>query len=356
MAQPSITVLIVNDSAFVRALVRGALSDQPGFEVIGFAATCQEALDQIEESRPDAVIVDLEMSEGAGCELLDRLQGPQQPAIVVLVSLKREAVALALDALERGAFEYAIKPRKTGVDGLPRFREILCEKIALAVRARRNRLFPGATANPVFEPITSEIEAGWVAAVGIGSGGPQTLLRMLPAFPAGFPAILVAQHMPPLVSAALAERLGPMCRMAVREAVHDEPIKPGAILIAPGGMHMEVARRNGELVVQLEGGPRVSGHRPSADLLFDSVARACGPKAVAVIMTGAGRDGVAGLTKAREAGAWTLAQDRATSAVFGMAAAAIRAGVVDQVLPLAALPGAIASTMRQGCREAAVLA
>jgi two-component system, chemotaxis family, protein-glutamate methylesterase/glutaminase len=351
VGKPTIRVLIVDESPFLRALVRGALADCTDIEVVGFASIEQEALDKIGRLEPEVVAIDVGLCERGGFALLDQVRQSQRTSAVMLTSLAADSAASTLEGLERGAFDYAVKPRKMGVDGIPRFGEILREKIVLAARARTNRHFPGAAAAPVPESASAEIETDRVVALGIGSGGPQTLLRVLPAFPAGFPAILVAQHMPPYLSKALADRLAKACRMSVREATDGEPVEPGTILLSPGGMHMEVIRQRDELRVRLDGGPRVSGHRPSADLLFESLAVACGPRAVAVIMTGSGRDGVRGLSKAHQAGAQTLAQDRATSACFAMAAAAIRTGVVDRTVPSTAIPGVVAALLRQNSPE-----
>lgn len=351
VAHSNIRLLIIDDSTFVRTILRSALSGQRNIEVVGFASGCEEVIEKIDHLQPDVVTVDVDMVDRQGLEILNLVQSRCSARIVVIASLNRESASMAMEALERGAFDFVVKPRKTGVDGIPRFRELLCEKILAAVRAAKSRGSRGPLADVPEELIASGIKGRWVVGIGIGTGGPQTLARMLPSFPSDFPPVLVAQHMPPYFSTVLAERLAATCRMVVREAVDGQPVKPGEILIAPGGLHMQVARRGEELIVVLEGGPRVSGHRPAADLLFESIAGACGAKAVGVLLTGAGRDGVAGLAKLREHGAWTVAQDRATSYVFGMAGAAIRAGVVDQVLPLPKIPKAIVSLMAQGCRE-----
>ncbi len=351
VAQSSIRLLMIDDSTFVRTILRSALSGQRHIEVVGFASGSQEAIEKIDSLQPDVLTIDVDMADRHGLDVLNLVQTRCSASIVVIASLNRESASMAIEAMERGAFDFVVKPRKTGVDGIPRFREVLCEKISCAVRASRARGSRGPLADLPDELNATGIGGDWVVGIGIGTGGPQTLARMLPVFPAEFPAVLVAQHMPPYFSAVLAERMAVACRMGVREAVHGELVKPGEILFAPGGMHMQVARQGEGLVVVSEGGPRVSGHRPAADLLFESMAQACGPKAVGVLMTGAGHDGVAGLAKLREIGAWTVAQDRATSQVFGMAAGAIRAGAVDQVLPLSKIPGAMVSLMNQGCRE-----
>ncbi len=351
MPRSNIRVLIVDDSTFTRTILRTALCDRPPIEVVGFASNGREAMAKIEELQPDAVTVDVDMADRSGIELLDRLGTGSRVGVVAIASLNKNSASLAMQALEHGAFDYAVKPRKTGVDGIPRFRELLCEKITAAVHFRKGRALRAVPIDAVDEAAAAGIDPDWVMGIGIGSGGPQTLLRLLPAYPAGFPAILVAQHMPPYFSEVLVERLRQVCRMTVREASHDEPVRPGVILLAPGGMHMQVVRRGEDLVVQLEGGPRSSGHRPSADLLFQSLASACGSKVVAVLMTGAGRDGASGLARLHETGAWTLAQDRSTSFVHGMAAVAIKNGAVDQVLPVTRIASATASLMKEGCRE-----
>jgi len=351
VARSNTRLLIVDDSTFVRTLLRSALSDQPNIEVVGFASGCEETIEKIDRLRPDVLTIDVDMPDRRGLDLLNLVQSSSRVSVLVVASLNRESAGMAMEGLDRGAFDYVVKPRKMGVDGIPRFREVLCEKIFAAVRASKGRASRGPLADTPDQLNTAGIPKDWVVGIGIGTGGPQTLLRMLPVFPACFPAILVAQHMPPYFSTVLAERLDVACPMTVREAVHGDIIKPGEILLSPGGMHMQVIRQGEDLAVVLEGGPRVSGHRPSADLLFESIAKACGPKAVGVLMTGAGHDGVAGLAKLREGGAWTVAQDRSTSHVFGMAAGAIRAGAVDQVLPLSKIPGALLSLMSQGTRE-----
>ncbi|MGQ9650186.1 MAG: chemotaxis-specific protein-glutamate methyltransferase CheB [Phycisphaerae bacterium] len=351
MAQSNIRLLIIEDSTFVRTILRSALAGRRGIEVIGFASGCEEVIEKIDHLQPDVVTVDVDMADRQGLEVLNLVQSRCSAKIVVIASLNVESAGMAMEALERGAFDFAVKPRKSGVDGIPRFRELLCEKIIAAVRAAKSRTSRGPLVEVSEELSASRIEGEWVVGIGTGTGGPQTLTKMLPFFPPSFPAILIAQHMPPYFSNVLAERLAATCRMVVHEAVDAQVVKPGEILIAPGGLHLQVARRGAQLVTVLEGGPRVSGHRPAADLLFESIANACGARAVGVLLTGAGRDGVSGLAKLRKAGAWTVVQDRATSYVFGMAGAAIRAGVVDQVLPLRKIPGAIAALMSQGCRE-----
>lgn len=351
MSQSNTRLLIIDDSTFVRTILRSALSGQRNIEVAGFASGCEEVIEKIDHLQPDVVTVDVDMADRQGLEVLNLVQARCSARILVIASLSRQSARMAMEALERGAFDFVVKPRKTGVDGIPRFRELLCEKIFAAVRAAKSRGSRGPLADTSEELSASGINGEWVVGIGVGTGGPQTLAKMLPLFPSDSPAVLVAQHMPPYFSTVLAERLAATCRMAVREAVDGQVVTPGEILIAPGGLHMQVARRGAELIVALEGGPRVSGHRPAADLLFESIAGACGARSVGALLTGAGRDGVAGLAKLHEAGAWTVAQDRATSVVFGMAGAAIRAGVVDQVLPLPKIPGAIVSLMAQGCRE-----
>lgn len=181
-------------------------------------------------------------------------------------------------------------------------------------------------------------------------------MRMMPAFPSDFVPILITQHMPAEFTTTFAKHLDAVCNMDVREAVPGDRPQPGTVLVAPGSRHMKLVRQGMNLVVHLDGGEKVSGHRPSADVMFDSVARSCGSRAVGVIMTGMGSDGAIGITNMRQGGAWTIAQDEQTSLVYGMPKEAVKADGVDHILPLQKIPHAIAKLLLRGAKKAAVTA
>jgi two-component system, chemotaxis family, protein-glutamate methylesterase/glutaminase len=356
MKNARIRTLIVESSTFVRTLLRTAMSGHQEIEVIGFAGDEDQARELIRSSSPEVVVIDIEFVRSDGGGPLQDLVGSVPAGFVVVSNLSREGAEAALEAMDKGVFDCVVKPRKTGLAGVPRFREVLCDRVIGAARARHlgGAVTPPAPRRPVSSPV--DIEPGWVAAMGIGCGGPQILMRILPAFPKEFPAILVAQHMPGCFTQVLAERLGRVCEMTVREAVQDERVEPGTILIAPGGLHMEVTRHGHELIVQLDSGPRVWGHRPSIDMLFNAVARDCGSRAVGVLMTGTGRDGISGLIAMRRAGGWTIAQTEKSGSGGDGLDPSVRAEAVEPWADLDGIPAAIAEAMRAGSPEPALTA
>jgi two-component system chemotaxis response regulator CheB len=356
MNDARIRTLIVENSTFVRTLLRTAMAGHADIEVIGFAGEGSQAQEMIQSLRPDVIVIDIELAGFSGIELPRDLVGSVPAGVVAVSDLSRGGAEATLEALDKGVFDYVVKPRKAGLAGVPRFREALCERVIAAARARNTSgvmILPGAGG---VVSLPADIEPGWLVAMGIGCGGPRILMRVLPMFPKDFPPILVAQHMPALFTRVFAERLGRVCEMAVREAVQDDRVEQGTILIAPGGLHMEVGRNGQELLVQLDNGPRVWGHRPSIDMLFNSVARECGSKGVGVLMTGTGHDGVAGLSGMKRAGAWTLTQTETTGSATGRPGAGARSEAVEHQVDLQRIPYSIAQVMRAGCRVPALTA
>jgi len=358
MAGAKVRTLVVDDSPFVRTILRTALSQHPQIEVVGFAQDGLEALKKISALRPHVVTLDVEMPRLNGIGVLERVVGKAPVGFVMVSTLTQAGARITFEALEKGAFDYVAKPKSGGFAGLPEFRERLHKLVLGAARSRgyRRRLGaakgPGATAAPSLPP---NRQRGWVVAIGISCGGPPTLMEMLPAFPSDFVPILITQHMPAQFTTSFAKHLDDACSMNVREAVHLDRPQPGTILVAPGGQHMKLVRQGANLFVHLDAGPKVSGHRPSVDVLFDSVARSCGPRAVGVIMTGMGGDGAAGITRMSQAGAWTIAQDQKTSLVYGMPKEAVKAGAIDHVLPLQKIPIAVAKLLQRGAKAAATI-
>lgn len=355
MAGRKVRTLIVDDSSLVRALLRTALQRHPQIEVVGFAVDGLDALEKISALKPDVVTLDVEMPNLNGIGVLDRVVGKAPVAFVMVSTLTQAGAGVTFEALQKGAFDYVAKPRSGGFAGLPAFHERLYEKVlgAARTRGRRPRLTAppsqAATTAPSLPPNKAR---AWVVAIGISCGGPPTLMEMLPQFPSDFVPILIAQHMPAEFTASFAKHLNGACSMEVREAAHLDRLQPGTILVAPGSKHMKLVRRGTNLIVQLDGGEKVSGHRPSVDVLFESVARCCGPRAVGVIMTGMGSDGAASLAQMRNAGAWTIAQDQKTSIVYGMPKEAVRLDGADHIVPLPKIPYAVAKLMQRGQKKA----
>lgn len=348
-------VLVVDDSPLIRALLNRALARHPQIEVVGFASDGQDALAKIMALKPDAVTLDVEMPNLNGIGVLERLAGKVPVGFVMVSTLTEAGAQITFEALRKGAFDYVAKPQAGSATDPAEFAARLQEKVLAAAQSKgRVRRLPaeqpaGNSAAPKLPP---NKERGWVVGIGISCGGPPTLTEMLPAFPSDFVPILITQHMPAQFTAAFAKQLDAVCAMRVREARDNELLQQGVILIAPGGQHLRIVRRGVDLYTKLDAGPKVSGHRPSADVMFSAMAQACGPRCVAAVMTGMGGDGAEGIRQLKAAGARTVAQDEETSMVFGMPKVAIETGCIDQIAPLSYIPSTIARLMRGGARAA----
>lgn len=343
MAGPMVRVLIVDDSAIIRSLIRGLLDRHPQIEVVGHAVDGVDALKQMAALRPDVVTLDVEMPRLNGIGVLERAAGKLPIAFLMVSTLTQAGARVTFEALNKGAFDYVTKPDNTLRANRPEFTKSLIQKVLAAARSKgkARRLVTGGSvgAAPTLPPNQAR---GWIVALGISCGGPQTLHQMLPAFPSDFVPIVLTQHMPAQFTGPFAQHLDAACAMHVKEARDGEPLQQGTIYVAPGSAHLKVVRRGAQLFTQLDAGPLVSGHRPSVDVLFKSVAQACGPRSVGVIMTGMGRDGADGIVALAQAGAHTVGQDEETSLVYGMPKAAAATGHVQHVAALGQLPTTIA--------------
>jgi two-component system chemotaxis response regulator CheB len=347
-----IRALVVDDSHFVRTMLCAGLSQDPRIEVVGFAADGVEALSQIKQLRPDVVTLDIEMPKLNGIGVLERVVGKAPVSFVVVSTLTKAGAAVTLEALQKGAFDYVTKPKAGEIAELPRFKSKLVERVLAAARSkgRTKRVITGAMSSaPKLPPCQ---ERGWVVGIGISCGGPQTLTEMLPMFPSDFVPIVITQHMPYPFTTTFASSLNSICAANVKEAEDGDKLEQGLIIVARGSHHLRVVRRGVDLRVHLDDGPRVSLHRPSADVMFSSIARTCGARSIGVIMTGMGEDGARGIAELHGAGAWTIAQDQKTSIVYGMPKAAVAAGCVDHEVSLSKIPEGIVSLMQQGVRPA----
>lgn len=355
MERNRIRVLIVDDSALVRGLVRNALVLHPLIEVVGFAADGEEALQRIRDLEPDVVTLDTEMPRLDGLGVLDRVSSDARTAFVLVTALTHASASRTFDALEHGAYNYVSRPRPGAVGELLKFKARLHRVVVAAAESRGKRDLP--LIPPIHTGSAAALDAAGAAVVAIGSGcgGPQSLRALLPAFPKDFAPIVVAQHMPPEFTGAFVQRVATGAAMVVHEAVHHERLRPGTIYVAPGGYHLRVERRGGELCTELSSGPRISGHCPSIDVLFSSLASACGPNAVGVLMTGLGSDGADGMLRLRRAGARTIAQDPESSLAIEMVTAAASAGGVGESVTLGDLPRAILRALTRPASCAAVV-
>ncbi|HRY67941.1 MAG TPA: chemotaxis response regulator protein-glutamate methylesterase [Phycisphaerae bacterium] len=347
-------VLIVDDSAVVRQILASALRSDPRIEVVGVATDGRDALVKIHSLRPDVVTLDVEMPRLNGLGVLERVPSRAPVAFVMVSSLTQSGARITMEALHKGAFDFVTKPRAGRMTGSADFRTRLCERVLAAARNKYRRRVISSGTMPTNAPsLPPNKVRGWVVAIGISCGGPQTLVEMLPAFPSDFPPILLTQHMPAAFTSSFARYLNAASSMTVLEATHLARVESGHVYVAPGNQHLRLNRRGTSLVIELDDGPKVSGHRPSADALFDSVARTCGPFAIGIIMTGMGADGAQGLRQMRQNGAWTIAQDEETSLVYGMPKEAVKIGAADGVVPLSKIPLTVARLMSRGPKKAA---
>lgn len=331
----SVKVLIVDDSAIVRRILAERLDRQPGIEVVGTAPDPFVARDRILQLNPHVLTLDVEMPRMDGITFLRKLMRHHPIPVIILSSLTAAGSGLAVDALQAGAFDIMPKPGAAYTVG--EMAAELAEKIRAAAKVDTRTLRPPREDDEA-PRLSLAATTTKVVAVGASTGGTQALQFMFGTLPANAPGIVVAQHMPEHFTRAFADRLNQMCAVHVKEAENGDLIGPGRALIAPGNRHLVVRRNGAQYYAEVKDGPLVSGHRPSVDVLFKSVARYAGANAVGVLMTGMGTDGAAGLKEMHDAGAATIAQDQATCVVFGMPAEAIKRGAVDHVLGLPAIP------------------
>lgn len=329
-----IRVLIVDDSALIRQVLSELLGSDPDIDVVGTAADPLIARERIKALNPDVITLDIEMPKMDGLAFLQKIMALRPTRVVMVSSLTQAGADTALQALELGAIDYVGKPLVDLRRGLGEMRAELVDKVKAAAAARLPAPPSGGRRDVRLAPGPAYSSAGRIVAVGASTGGVEALHELLGALPADCPGVLVTQHMPPLFTATFAARLDRSCAMAVAEAKDGERVLPGHVYIAPGDRHLELARSGGQYECRVRGGDLVSGHRPSVDVLFASVARSAGKQAIGVILTGMGRDGAAGLLDMRKQGAPTIAEAESSCVVYGMPKAAVQIGAVAEELPL----------------------
>ncbi len=345
----AVRVLVIDDSAVVRLTLSTILGRIPGFTVT-VAADPLIALDGIARARPDVIVLDLELPRMDGLTFLRRLMREDPIPVVVCSGLVGAGTEAALQAMEEGAVAVVAKPRLGVRDFLEGSAVMLEDAVRGAVAARprprtsdlRRAAPPPLASVPARRPSRSpSLQTDRVVALGASTGGTEALRTILEVMPPDCPALVIVQHMPEVFTRAFANRLDAQCRIEVQEAADGDRLVEGRALIAPGNRHTAVVRDGPHYAVQVTDGVLVSRHRPSVDVLFHSVAGAAGANGVGVILTGMGADGADGLLAMRRAGAATLAQDEATSVVFGMPKEAIERGAAEAVLPLSEIAAAL---------------
>lgn len=352
-----IRVLIVDDSALIRKLLTIELSKRGDIEVVGSAVDPYVARDKILKLRPDVVTLDLEMPRMNGLAFLAKLMKYYPLPVVVVSSLTPKNSEAAIKALELGAVEVICKPESAS--RTPDISHQLIHAVRAAASAqiaKQDRVLETFATPSATHPSHFQTDDK-VLAIGASTGGTQAIEAVLKALPALSPGTLIVQHMPEQFTMSFARRLNQICQLEVREARDNDLLEPGIALVAPGNQHMLLQQSGGRYRVRIKTGPAVNHHRPSIDVLFQSVARNAGSSAVGVLLTGMGADGAKGLLAMHEKGAYTLAQDEQTCVVFGMPKEAIRIGAVDDVIPIQHISRAILrflQTQEKGTEKPAV--
>lgn len=339
----AIKVLIIDDSEFVREVLSLGLEKDPKIEIVGAAADAYEARDKIVALKPDVLTLDIDMPRMNGVDFLKKLM-PQYPLPVVIVSsLAEPGSSYALDALSAGAIDIVTKPQARRAETLDAMMVELRTKIKIAsavdvshLKRSREVVFQGA-----MEKKPAPDSRCSVIAIGASTGGTEAIAHILRNLPQKVPGILIVQHMPPVFTKMFAERINHISALDVREATDGDRVIPGRALIAPGKKHMALTGDPKDLKVSVKEGELVSGHCPSVDVLFRSVAETVGKRAIGMILTGMGHDGAQGLKKMRELGARTLGQNEESCVVYGMPKVASERGAVERMVSLADAPNAI---------------
>jgi len=346
-----IRVMVVDDSPLVRKIVTDILSAQPDIGVCATAPSGELALHKLERSQPDVVTMDISMPGMGGLAAIRQIMGSRPTPVIVLSAFAHRGAEHTLQALEAGAVDFVLKPSVSISGGVAQVARELVDKIRQAAQINLGLLAPPPPAPGASDPrgeaaapTPALLRPVEIVAIGASTGGPAALKVVLQSLPEDLPVgVVVVQHMPVLFTRPFAEHLDAICRVAVKEAEHGDEIVDGRVLVAPGDRHMTVTREGGRPRVLLNQDEPVGGHRPSVDVLVRSVAREYGCRAIGVIMTGMGKDGAQGIGELRDQGGYVIAQDSATSVVFGMNGEVVRRGAAHAVVPVSAIAGAILS-------------
>lgn len=336
-----IRVLIVDDSAVIRSLLQRIFSSDPEIEVVGQAPDPYVAREMLVALKPDVMTLDIEMPRMDGLTFLEKVMAAMPTRTLIISSLAKQQSEMALRALETGAIDVFTKPAIDVTESMQRLREDLILRVKAVAEAH---FVPSAASRPFRnKAVTSTRAMGQtthqILAIAASTGGTEALKVVLSDLPPDIPGTLIVQHMPPVFSRTFADNLNRICSFEVKEAEEGDRVKPGLVLLAPGNYHMELTRSGAYYYVKLNQQPTEHGVRPAADVLMRSVAKFAGKNAIGVVLTGMGRDGAQGLLEMHKAGSYNIAQDEASSVVYGMPKIALEAGGIDKVLPLDDIAG-----------------
>lgn len=341
---PKIKVLVVDDSALIRSLLKEIINSQSDMEMVGSAPDPLVARELIKQLDPDVLTLDVEMPRMDGLDFLEKLMRLRPMPVVMISSLTERGSDITFRALELGAVDFFNKPKLDITQGMQQYAVEITDKIRAAAKARVRKaatlanaasITPRLSADAVLPALSNSITSTEkLIIVGASTGGTEAIKDFLTKLPPDCPGILITQHMPEAFTLSFAQRLNSLCKISVKEAQHGDRVLPGHAYIAPGHSHLLLKRSGANYVCELNQGPPVNRHRPSVDVLFRSAANCAGKNVIGVILTGMGKDGASGMLEMKQAGAYNFAQDEASCVVFGMPKEAIAAGGVDEVVPL----------------------
>ena len=344
---PKIKVLVVDDSAVVRSVLTEILGSDPDIDVVGTAADPHIARNKIKELNPDVLTLDIEMPRMDGITFLRNLMRLRPMPVVMVSTLTEKGADITFEALEIGAVDFVSKPRQDLANQLAEYAEEIIQKVKGAAKARlRTKADLGGSGDATMAAKSSGLirktprisassrASRQIVAIGASTGGTEAIKEVLIRLPENFPGIVIAQHIPPGFSTSFAQRMDKLSKLSVCEPTETMQILDGHVYIAPGNRHLKVRTNKAGYECYLDDGPNVNRHKPSVEVLFNSVAEQVGKKALGVILTGMGADGAKGLKNMKDNGAYTVAQNEATSVVWGMPGEAVKIGAVDTQLAL----------------------
>ncbi|MBD3586294.1 chemotaxis response regulator protein-glutamate methylesterase [Salinimonas sp. HHU 13199] len=333
----TINVLVVDDSALIRRLLSDIINKTPGLTLAGTAPDAYVARKMVIELSPDVITLDIEMPKVDGLRFLEVLMQAKPTPVVMISTLTERGADATLRALELGAVDFVPKPRLDIAKGIDEYQAIIVSKIRAAASSRLTRVRPRVQQLPRITYTGTEK----LVAIGASTGGTEAIKCIIESLPANAPATIITQHMPPGFTTSFAKRLDACSKISVREARGNERLLPGTAYLAPGSQHLTIRRDGADYRTVLQDSPRVSGHKPSVDVMFESVSKNAGHNALGVLLTGMGKDGANGLLTLHKLGAYTICQNEASCVVFGMPKAAIALNAASVVLDISDIPLAL---------------
>ena len=340
----TIKVLVVDDSALIRQILGEIIKSEPDMTLVGAAPDAFVAKKLVLEKCPDVITLDIEMPKVDGLRFLEVLMNARPTPVVMISTLTEKGADATLRSLELGAIDFVAKPKIGVAQGMAEYHELIVDKIRTAARSKVKKASPSkvSSVNKVSYSGTEKL-----IAIGASTGGTEAIKEVLRTFPANAPATVITQHMPAGFTSTYARRLDSVCQMQVKEAKGGERLLPGQAYLAPGDKHMEIERSGADYRIRLTDGARVSGHKPSVDVLFNSLCKSAGNNAIGVLLTGMGSDGAIGLHELFNAGCETFCQDEASCIVFGMPKVAIEKGAASHILSLDDMGKAVMQTVEK---------